>query len=178
MCGGVAILDYNNDGLMDIFLSNGAKIPGMDKLGTAYDNVLLRNKGDGTFEDVMLKAGLLGKQTGYSFGVAAADYDNDGNDDLFVASAGRNTLYHNDGGGKFTDVTAGSGLDQKPANLLSVGAAWFDFNNDGLLHLIVTNYTIWDPKTDRLATPIWLRFLLTTLLNPNVQRSTVVRTMS
>ena len=149
MCCGVAIFDYNNDGLMDIFLSNGAKLPGMDKEGTAYDNALLRNKGDGTFEDVTLKAGLLGKQTGYSFGVAAADYDNDGNDDLFVASAGRNTLYHNDGDGKFTDVTDGSGLDDKPAGLLSVGAAWFDFNNDGLLDLIVTNYTIWDPKTDR-----------------------------
>lgn len=149
MCGGVAIFDYNNDGLMDIFLSNGAKIPGMDKPGTAYDNVLLRNKGDGTFEDVTLKAGLLGKQTGYSFGVAAADYDNDGNEDLFVASAGQNTLYHNEGDGTFTDVTTGSGLDHKPAHLLSVGAAWFDFNNDGLLDLIVTNYTIWDPKTDR-----------------------------
>jgi hypothetical protein len=149
MCGGVAIFDYDNDGLMDIFLSNGAKLPGMEKVGSSYDNVLLRNKGDGTFEDVTLKAGLVGKQTGYSFGVAAADYDNDGNEDLFVASAGRNTLYHNDGKGSFTDVTAGSGLDQKPANLLSVGAAWFDFDNDGLLDLIITNYTIWDPKSDR-----------------------------
>ncbi len=149
MAGGVAIFDYDHDGLMDIFLSNGAKLPGMEKAGTSYDNALLRNKGNDTFEDVTLKAGLIGKQTGYSFGVAAADYDNDGNEDLFIASAGRNTLYHNDGKGSFTDVTPGSGLDQKPANLLSVGAAWFDFDNDGLLDLIVTNYTIWDPKSDR-----------------------------
>lgn len=149
MCGGVAIFDYDNDGFMDIFLSNGAKLPGMEKVGTAYDNALLRNKGDGTFEDVTLKAGLLGKQTGYSFGVAAGDYDNDGNDDLFVASAGRNTLYHNNGNGTFTDVTEGSGLDHKATNLLSVGAAWFDFDNDGLIDLIITNYTIWDPKSDR-----------------------------
>jgi hypothetical protein len=149
MCGGVAIFDYDHDGLMDIFLSNGAKLPGLEKAGTSYDNLLLRNRGDGTFEDVTLKSGLVGKQTNYSFGVAAADYDNDGNEDLFIVSAGRNTLYHNDGKGSFTDVTPGSGLDQKPTNLLSVGAAWFDFDNDGLLDLVVTNYTIWDPKSDR-----------------------------
>ena len=149
MCGGVAIFDYDGDGLMDIFLSNGAKLPGMEKTGTTYDNVLLHNRGDGTFDDATKKAGLIGKQTGYSFGVAAADYDNDGNDDLFIASAERNTLYHNNGNGTFTDVTANSGLDQKPPDLLSVGAAWFDFDNDGLLDLIVTNYTLWNPKTDR-----------------------------
>jgi len=149
MAGGVAIFDFDNDGWMDIFFSNGAKLPGMEKTGTNFDNALLRNKGDGTFEDVTLKAGLAGKQTGYSFGVAAADYDNDGHEDLFVASAGRNTLYHNNGDGTFTDVTEGSGLEHKPKDVLSVGAAWFDFDKDGLLDLIVTNYTVWDPKTDR-----------------------------
>ena len=148
MCGGVAIFDFNNDGRMDIFLSNGARLPGMQKVGTAYDNALLRNKGDGTFEDVTANSGLAGKQTGYSFGVAAADYDNDGNEDLFVASAGRNTLYHNNGDGTFADVTPSSGLDTKSPNLLSVGAAWFDFDNDGLLDLIVTNYTLWNPNSD------------------------------
>jgi hypothetical protein len=149
MAGGVAIFDFDNDGWMDIFFSNGAKLPGMEKTGTNFDNALLRNKGDGTFEDVTLKTGLAGKQTGYNFGVAAADYDNDGHEDLFVASAGRNTLYHNNGDGTFTDVTGGSGLDHKPKDVLSVGAAWFDFDQDGLLDLIVTNYTVWDPKTDR-----------------------------
>jgi len=149
MCGGVAILDYDNDGRMDIFLTNGAKLPELDKPGTAYDNALLRNKGDGTFEDVTAKAGLKGSETGYSFGVAAGDYDNDGREDLFVASAGRNTLYHNNGDGTFSDVTANSGLDDKKAGLLSVGAAWFDFDNDGLLDLLVSNYTLWDPHADR-----------------------------
>jgi hypothetical protein len=86
---------------------------------------------------------------GYSFGVAAGDYDNDGNEDLFICNAGRNTLYHNNGDGTFTDVTEGSGLDNKPANVLSVGAAWFDYDNDGLLDLIVSNYTEWIPATDR-----------------------------
>jgi len=149
MAGGVAIFDYDGDGLFDIFLTNGAKLPELDKTGNSYDNALLRNKGNGVFEDVTAKAGLAGKETGYAFGVAAGDYDNDGHDDLFVASAGRNTLYRNNGDGTFTDVTEVSGLEDKPANVLSVGAAWFDFDNDGLLDLIVTNYTVWDAKTDR-----------------------------
>jgi hypothetical protein len=149
MAGGVAIFDFNNDGKMDIFLTNGAKLPELEKVGAAYDNALLRNNGDGTFTDMTAKAGLIGKQTGYAFGVAAADYDNDGFEDLFVASAGRNTLYHNNGDGTFTDITEGSGLEHKAKNVLSVGAAWFDMDNDGLLDLIVTNYTVWDPKTDR-----------------------------
>ncbi len=149
MSGGVAIFDYDNDGLMDIYLTNGAKLPELQKTDSAYYNTLLRNKGDGTFEDVTTKAGLAGKETGYAFGVAAGDYDNDGQEDLFVASAGRNTLYHNNGDGTFTDVTAGSGLDRKPPSLLSVGAAWFDFDNDGLLDLVVSNYTLWNPMTDR-----------------------------
>ena len=153
MAGGVAIFDFDNDGLPDIFLSNGASLPTLEKTGTAYDNALLRNMGDGTFKDVTVAAGLAGKQTGYAFGVAAADYDNDGHEDLFVASAGRNTLYHNNGDGTFTDVTEGSGLDQKPKNVLTVGAAWFDFDNDGKLDLITSNYTIWDPKTDQPCYP-------------------------
>lgn len=149
MCGGVAILDYDNDGKMDIFLTNGAKFPGMKKEGPAFANCLLRNKGDGTFEDVTAKAGLRGIGLEYNFGVAAGDYDNDGNEDLFICSAGRNTLYHNNGDGTFTDVTGGSGLDNKPPNTLSVGAAWFDYDNDGLLDLIVSNYTEWTPAMDR-----------------------------
>ena len=149
MCGGVAVIDYDNDGNMDLFFTNGAKLPELRKTTPAFYNVLLRNRGDGTFEDVTAKAGLSGENLGYSFGVAVGDYDNDGNEDIFIASAGRNTLYHNNGDGTFTDVTVGSGLDQKPQNLLSVGAAWFDFDNDGLLDLIVSNYTVWTPETDK-----------------------------
>lgn len=149
MCGGIAAFDYDNDGRMDLFFTNGAKFPELKKTTGSFRNCLLRNRGDGTFEDVTEKAGLTGDDQGYSFGVAVGDYDNDGNEDLFVCNAGRNTLYHNNGDGTFTDVTAGSGLDHKPENLLSVGAAWFDYDNDGLLDLVVSNYTIWSPQTDR-----------------------------
>jgi hypothetical protein len=149
MCGGVAAIDYNNDGLMDLFFTNGASLPELQKSSPAYYNCLLHNNGDGTFEDVTIRAGLAGAGLGYCFGVAAADYDNDGYQDLFVCSAGRNALYHNNGDGTFTDVTEGSGLEHKPEHVLSVGAAWFDYNNDGLLDLIVTNYTTWTPQTDR-----------------------------
>jgi hypothetical protein len=149
MCGGVAAIDYNNDGLMDLFFTNGAKLPELEKTSPAFYNCLLRNNGDGTFEDVTARAGLNGADLGYCFGVAVADYDNDGNQDIFICNAGRNVLYHNNGDGTFTDVTAGSGLDHKPENVLSVGAAWFDYDNDGRLDLIVTNYTTWTPQTDK-----------------------------
>jgi len=149
MCGGVAAIDFDHDGWMDLFFTNGAQLPELQKTNSSYHNCLLRNRGDGTFEDVTAKAGLDGKQLGYSFGVAAGDYDNDGNEDLFICNAGRNTLYHNNGDGTFSDVTSGSGLDQKPENLLSVAAAWFDYDNDGLLDLVVSNYTIWSPATDK-----------------------------
>jgi len=149
MCGGIAAIDYDNDGRMDLFFTNGAKLPELKKTSPAFYNCLLHNNGDGTFTDVTAKAGLSGETLGFCFGVAAADYDNDGFDDLFICNAGRNALYHNNGDGTFTDVTAGSGLDQKPKDVLSVGAAWFDYNNDGLLDLIVTNYTTWTPETDQ-----------------------------
>lgn len=149
MCGGVAAIDYNNDGLMDLFFTNGAKLPELEKTSPAYYNCLLRNKGDGTFEDVTAKAGLTGADLGFCFGVAVADYDNDGYQDIFICNAGRNALYHNNGDGTFTDVTAGSGLEHKPENVLSVGAAWFDYDSNGLLDLIITNYTTWTPQTDK-----------------------------
>jgi hypothetical protein len=149
MCGGVAAIDYNNDGFMDLFFTNGAKLPELLKVSPAYYNCLLHNNGDGTFDDVTDKAGLTGANLGYCFGVAAADYDNDGNQDLFICNAGRNALYHNNGDGTFVDVTSGSGLEHKPDDVLSVSAAWFDYDNDGLLDLIVTNYTTWSPQTDK-----------------------------
>ena len=150
MCGGVAAFDFDNDGHMDLYFTNGAALPELQKNDPRFYNCLLRNRGDGTFEDVTARAGLEGKDLGYSFGVAAGDYDNDGFEDLFVCNAGRNALYHNNGDGTFTDVTEGSGLT-KPKDVLSVAAAWVDYDNDGKLDLVVSNYTVWTPETDRLC---------------------------
>ena len=152
MCGGVAIFDFDNDGKMDIFFTNGAQLPEMKKTNPSYYNCLLKQKNDGTFEDVTAKAGLLGESLDLNFGVAVGDYDNDGNEDLFICAAGRNTLYHNNGDGTFTDVTEKSGIGTKPPDTLSVAAAWFDYDNDGLLDLIVSNYTYWTPQTDLRCT--------------------------
>jgi enediyne biosynthesis protein E4 len=152
MCGGVAIFDYDNDGREDIFFTNGAQMPEMKKTNPSYYNCLLKQQPDGKFEDVTAKAGLLGKDLDFNFGVAVGDYDNDGYEDLFICAAGRNTLYHNNGDGTFTDVTESSGIGTKPPNTLSVAAAWFDYDNDGLLDLIVSNYTIWTPQTDLRCT--------------------------
>ena len=168
MCGGVAIFDYNNDGKMDIFFTNGAKLPELKKTGPAFYNCLLRNKGDGTFEDVTRKAGLLGEHLDYNTGVAVGDYDNDGHADLFLCGAGRNALYHNNGDGTFTDVTEQSGIGRKPANTLSVGAAWFDYDNDGLLDLVVANYTHWSPQTDRRCEVAGVEYFCDPRLYPSV----------
>jgi hypothetical protein len=148
MCGGVGLLDFDNDGRLDIFFTNGAKLPEGKKLGAGFDNCLLRNKGDGKFEDLTQKAGLQGKDQGYNFGVAVGDFDNDGSADLFLCGAGKNTLYRNNGDGTFTDVTAQSGLT-KPKDTMSIAAAWFDYDNDGLLDLVVANYTLWSPQNDK-----------------------------
>src|SRR5260370_29546965 len=149
IAGGVAIFDFDNDGKMDIFFTNGAKLPELKKTGPSFYNCLLRNKGDGTFEDVTKKAGLLGEDLDYNTGVAIGDYDNDGYEDIFIAGAGKNALYHNNGNGTFSDVTSQSGIGAKPAGTLSIGAAWFDYDNDGLVDLVVSNYTLWTPQTDK-----------------------------
>ena len=148
MCGGVAILDYDGDGRQDLFLTNGAKLPELRKVDRSFYNCLLRGLPGGTFEDVTAKARLEGADLDFSFGVAAGDYDNDGRPDLFLCQAGRNALYHNEGDGTFRDVTAGSGLDAKPEDLLSVCAAWMDADADGLLDLVVSHYTYGTPQTD------------------------------
>ena len=152
MAGGVAVFDYNNDGLLDIFFTNGADIPSLEKKDSSYYNRLFRNNGDGTFTDVTEKAGLQG--TGYSMGVAAGDYDNDGFVDLYIAGVNRNQLFHNNGDGTFTDVTAKAGVGGKVPGLgkaWSVTAGWFDYNNDGLLDLLVVNYLDYDIKTAGLC---------------------------
>jgi hypothetical protein len=149
MCGGVALIDYDRDGALDVFLTNGAKLPELSRPDTSFYSCLLRGRGDGSFEDVTAGAGLEGRELGFSFGVAAGDVDNDGDTDLFVANAGPDTLYRNDGDGTFTDASSGSGLDLKPKNLLSVGGAFVDYDNDGLLDLVVAHYTYWSPALDR-----------------------------
>jgi enediyne biosynthesis protein E4 len=149
MAGGVAVFDYNNDGNLDIFFTNGADIVSLQKTSPKYWNRLFRNNGDGTFTDVTEQAGLAG--TGYDVGVAIGDYDNDGYEDIFVAGVHRNTLYHNNGNGTFTDVTAKAGLaqsDKEFGPLWSVGGAWVDVNNDGLLDLFVVNYMAWDVNNE------------------------------
>lgn len=145
MAGGVAAFDYNNDGRLDIFFTNGADLKTLNKNSPKFYNHLFENDGQGHFTDVTEKAGLKG--TGFDTGVAIGDYDNDGFEDIFVAGVYRNTLYHNNGDGTFTDVTAKAGLnkpDPEYGPLWSVAAAWIDVNNDGLLDLIVINYLKWD----------------------------------
>jgi hypothetical protein len=150
--GGVALFDFDNDGFLDIFFTNGAQIPSLEKDNPTFHNRLYRNNRDGTFTDVTDRAGLQGE--GYCMGVAAADFDNDGWTDLYVTGVNRNILYHNNGDGTFTDVTehaALSGVDDNGRKLWSVGAAWFDYDNDGLLDLFVTNYLDWSLGTSKIC---------------------------
>ena len=152
MAGGVALFDYNNDGLLDIFFTNGAAIPSLEKSDATYANRLFRNNGDGTFTDVTERAGLKG--VGYSMGVAAGDYDNDGFVDLYVAGVNKNQLFHNNGDGTFTDVTEKAGVEGMVPHLgkaWAVTAGWFDYNNDGLLDLLVVDYLDYNIKTAKLC---------------------------
>ena len=147
MPAGVALFDYDGDGLLDIYLVNGAEMPSLVKTGPKYYNRLFHNNGDGTFTDVSERAGVTG--AGYGMGVAVGDYDNDGWPDLFIANVNGNQLYHNNGDGTFTDVTAKAGLSGAMHNgrkMWSVAAGWFDYNNDGLLDLFVANYCQWDSR--------------------------------
>ena len=146
MGSGVALFDYDNDGRLDIFFANGARLNDPTPKGTIpkkddpkYWNRLYHQKPDGTFEDVTEKAGLTG--FGYSTGVAVGDYDNDGFEDLYVAGYGHSTLYHNNGDGTFTDVTEQAGVG---GSGWMTSAAWVDYDNDGRLDLVVARYMQWD----------------------------------
>ncbi|MFP5229678.1 MAG: CRTAC1 family protein [Acidobacteriota bacterium] len=147
MPAGVALFDYDGDGLLDIYVVNGAAMPSLVKTGPKYWNRLYHNNGDGTFTDVTERAGVAG--AGYGMGVAVGDYDNDGRPDLFLANVNGNQLFHNNGDGTFTDVTAKAGLSgamHKSRKMWSIAAGWFDYNRDGLLDLFVANYCDWDPR--------------------------------
>ncbi len=153
MVAGVALFDYDGDGYLDVYLVNGAAIPSLKKESPAYWNRLFHNNHDGTFTDVTEKAGVAG--AGYGMGVAVGDYDNDGWPDLFLASVTGNQLFHNNGDGTFTDVTAKAGLQGATLDgkkMWSIGAGWFDYNNDGLLDLFVVNYCKWEVNKEPYCT--------------------------
>ncbi len=146
MTGGVAMFDFDNDGRLDLFFVNGAKLAGPmaagqqpDKTDPKFWNRLYRNNGDGTFVDVTEKAGVRGY--GYGMGVAAGDFENSGHPGLFVTNLGRSILYRNNGNGTFTDITTKSKIITTG---WCAGACFFDFDRDGYLDLIVTRYVDWD----------------------------------
>jgi hypothetical protein len=143
---GVAFIDYDNDGWQDIFIVNGTAWPGHP--GRSTTPAHYHNNHDGTFTDVTRKAGLAIPM--YGMGVAVGDFDNDGYDDLFVTAYGQNHLFRNNGNGTFTDVTRKAGLITPPE--LSASAAWVDYDRDGHLDLLVTNYVQWSPAADRYCT--------------------------
>jgi len=135
MCGGVAVFDYDNDGWMDIFLVNGSTLEDL-KAGKCHPGKLYRNNHDGTFTDVSAKSGI--NHCGWGFGVAVGDYDNDGNEDLYITYLDGAVLYHNNGDGTFTDVTSKAGVGN--AGRWGTSAAFGDYDNDGYLDLYVDNY--------------------------------------
>ena len=144
--GGVAAFDADSDGLVDIYFTNGADATSRRKRGARHWNRLYRNLGGMRFADVTEQAGVAGR--GYSMGVAAADYDNDGDIDFFVAGVRSNILFRNEGRGQFSDVTVEAGIGSAD---WSVAAGWFDYDRDGELDLFVVNYLDWDPGTERFC---------------------------
>lgn len=153
--GGVAFLDYNNDGLLDIFALQSGPVPGAGAMEKSFSrrSVLYRNNGDGTFADVTSSSGL-DKNFGYGQGVSVADYDNDGWPDLYVTAYGGNHLLRNNRNGSFKDVTAKAGVADLQGKVPGefpwpLSAAWGDYDNDGHLDLFVCHYARWSPALDR-----------------------------
>src|SRR6202453_1735074 len=154
MGGGVALFDYNNDGLLDIFLVNSGQLSNPMHPPETFDrhdprnwNRLYRQNPEGSFTDVTKKAGLASAGDGnYGMGVAVGDYDNDGYPDIYVTSYGKNILYHNNGDGTFTDVTAKAGV---AGGGWSVSAGFVDYDNDGKLDLFVTRYMDWSTQQSK-----------------------------
>jgi hypothetical protein len=143
---GLAFYDYDNDGWLDVFLVNGWRLEGFAK-GKEPHCRLFKNNRDGTFTDVTKGSGLE-IRTGWGQACCVGDYDNDGNDDLFVTYYGQNALYHNHGNGTFTDVTERAGLTQPgPKTRWNTGCTWVDYDRDGHLDLFVANYVDFDLKT-------------------------------
>lgn len=138
MSGGVALIDYDNDGFPDVYLVNSLTVD-LVKANKRTKSALYRNRGDGTFVDMTEKSGL--SDVGFGMGVAAGDYNNDGFDDLYVTCLGPNHLFKNNGNGTFTNVTAKAGVDDPR---WSTGAAFVDYDNDGKLDLFVSNYVSFD----------------------------------
>jgi hypothetical protein len=136
---GVALLDYDNDGWLDIYMVNGSTYEAMAGKATAPHAALFHNNHDGTFTDVAAQAGVTNDRWG--FGVAVGDYDNDGWPDLYVANYGKNRLYHNNHDGTFTDVGEKAGVT---AGNWSTGPTFGDYDGDGLLDIFVPGYVHWD----------------------------------
>ena len=144
MAGGVAVFDYDGDGLPDVFFTNGAPARTLTKASPGDWNRLFRNIGGLRFTDVTEQTGTRG--SGYATGAAAGDYDNDGHIDLFVAGVQHNELLRNRGDGRFEDVTAAAGIK---SYTWSVAAGWFDYDNDGWLDLFIVNYVDWKPESNK-----------------------------
>jgi hypothetical protein len=150
--GGLGVIDFDHDGWPDLYCVNGASLPSLEKSDPRFFNRLYQNNRDGTFTDVTQKAGVQGR--GYEMGVAVGDYNNDGREDLYVVGVHGNTLFRNNGDGTFTDVTQAAGVSGASAQgrkLWSVAAAWVDYDNDGHLDLIVSNYCDWTPGEDPIC---------------------------
>jgi enediyne biosynthesis protein E4 len=144
---GVALFDYNNDGLVDVFLVNGSSLEALKNPSlNPSASRLFRNNGDGTFTDVTKESGLVNQSWGV--GVTVGDYDNDGHRDVFIANFGANALFHNNGNGTFTNVTKETGLE---GGNWSTGCAWGDYDRDGRLDLYVARYV--DFQVGQMPTP-------------------------
>jgi len=143
---GVALLDYDNDGWLDIYLLNGSTIAALKEKETAPRAMLFHNNHDGTFSEVTEKAGVANQRWG--FGVAVGDYDNDGWPDIYVANYGKNRLYHNNHDGTFTDVAEKAGV---ALGGWSTGPTWGDYDHDGLLDLFVPGYLKFDLEHPPIA---------------------------